>query len=152
MSSRGIARERAVRKLLGDAGWWTARAAGSLGDADVIAIADHRILLVEVKSTTASPFTSFSPLDRREILAAAKICGAEAWLCWWPLRTDPYWIPSALWPSPGVRIHVADLVGSHVTPTSNRPMEEVRIVRQARVRDAAQTTIPVLHGQLELPL
>src|SRR5262249_5999379 len=37
-TSRGHNRERQVRKLLEERGWWVARAAGSLGDADLVAM------------------------------------------------------------------------------------------------------------------
>jgi Holliday junction resolvase len=97
--SRGIQRERQVRRLLEEEGWWTCRAAGSFGDADVIAMQGGRLpRLIEVKSTTAGPFHSFGPADRRELLAAADKCGAMAVLCWWPPRGKPEWIHSAKWP------------------------------------------------------
>lgn len=99
MANRGIERERKVRALLEADGYWTARAAGSLGDADVIALrADVRPLLVEVKSTARGPFAGFCPADRVELLAAAERAGAEPWLCWWPPRGRPNWIPADEWP------------------------------------------------------
>lgn len=98
--SRGVARERAVRRLLEDDGWWTARAAGSLGDADVIALkAGARPRLVEVKSTSRSAFADFGPADRAELIAAAERAGAEAWLCYWPPRSSPTWIAPEHWPT-----------------------------------------------------
>lgn len=97
--SRGIARERAVRVSLEADGWWTARAAGSLGDADVIACKPGRVLLVEVKSTARSPWHGFGQQDRRDLLAAAEKAGAEPWLCWWPPRRDPVWFAASEWPS-----------------------------------------------------
>lgn len=96
--SRGIQRERAVRVSLEADGWWTCRAAGSLGDADVIACKPGRLLLIEVKSTARSPFNAFGPKDRADLLAAAERAGAEPWLVWWPPRRDPVWFASNEWP------------------------------------------------------
>ena len=97
--SRGITRERQVRRLLEAEDWWVARAAGSLGDADLIALKlGKRPLLIEVKSTTAGPFHSFGPKDRAELLLAAEISGADAVLCWWPPRAKPMWIEPESWP------------------------------------------------------
>jgi Holliday junction resolvase len=97
--SRGIERERMVRRLLEADGYWTARAAGSKGDADVIALkAGMPPLMVEVKSTTAGPFCDFGPADREELRAAAARAGAEPWLCWWPKRGKPTWYGPEQWP------------------------------------------------------
>lgn len=97
--SRGIQRERQVRRLLEEDGWWTCRAAGSLGDADVIALkAGEPARLVEVKSTKAGPFHSFGPKDRAELVAAAQRAGATPELVWWPSRGKPQWIPQSQWP------------------------------------------------------
>jgi len=108
-SARGIARERAVRRLLEADGWWCSRAAGSLGDADVIALklrpeGGSTALLVECKSTAAGPFHSFGPAQRAELIAAAVKTGATPWLCWWGPRRKPQWIAVSEWP---------------VTPTTN---------------------------------
>lgn len=115
--NRGIARERAVRKLLEADGygyppqtadppglkdrWWVSRASGSLGDADLIAGRWDRVpMLIEVKSTKTA-FSGFGPDDRTAILAAAELAGFDAWLCWWPKgrRHGPLWIPSHRWPN-----------------------------------------------------
>ena len=104
--SRGIDRERAVRVLLENEGWWTARAAGSFGDADIIALR-HGFppRLIEVKSTHRGPFHSFGPGDRMEFLGACKTAGAEAWLVWWPPRKKPQWIHHTDWPAtPGSEV------------------------------------------------
>jgi Holliday junction resolvase len=99
--SRGHDRERAVRQLLRDEGWWAARPAGSLGDADVIGLrAGFPPRLVEVKSTAGGPYERFSPQDRADLIAAARQAGAEAWLVWWPPRAKPTWIHEADWPEP----------------------------------------------------
>lgn len=97
--NRGIHRERQLKALLEAEGWWVARAAGSLGDADLIALHAHRPpRLIEVKSTTRGPFTGFGPLDRAALLLAAAQSGAEPWLVWWPSRRQPLWIPHTDWP------------------------------------------------------
>ena len=76
-SARGIKRERQVRVHLEEDGWFVARAAGSLGDADLIALkAGHTSKLIEVKSTTAGPFHSFGPACRQALLNAAERAGA----------------------------------------------------------------------------
>lgn len=97
--SRGIDRERQVRRLLEAQGYWTCRAAGSFGDADVVALMkDAAPLLVEVKSTAASPFNDFGPVARAELSAAARQCGGVAALCWWPPRKPPRWFYEQDWP------------------------------------------------------
>lgn len=97
--SRGIDRERKVRRLLEAEDWWVCRAAGSLGDADLVALRlGSRTRLVEVKSSAQGPYEHFRPADRRDLILAAKIAGADAWLCWWPPRGKPRWIPSWEWP------------------------------------------------------
>lgn len=99
-SQRGIQNERRTRRLLEDDGWWTCRAAGSLGDADVLALkAGERPRMIEVKSTKGGPWEKFGPADRRELLEAANRAGADALLCWWPPRkSHPEWIESEFWP------------------------------------------------------
>lgn len=97
---RGIQRERQVRDVLLSQDYWVCRAAGSLGDADLVALRDGSpALLVEVKSTAAGPFHSFGPKDRADLSFAAKIAGARAVLCWWPPRKDPMWIWEESWPA-----------------------------------------------------
>ena len=97
--SRGIQRERQVRKLLEQDGWWVCRAAGSLGDADLVALkSGHSPRLIEVKSTARGPWHGFGPKQRKELMLAAYKTGAYAQLCWWPPRKEPKWIPSGLWP------------------------------------------------------
>lgn len=98
-SRRGINRERQVRDLLLSQDWWVCRAAGSLGDADLVALkAGHKPMLVEVKSTKASPWHSFGPKDRADLLFAAELAGANAVLCWWPPRQVVRWFWPAEWP------------------------------------------------------
>jgi Holliday junction resolvase len=104
-SRRGINRERQLKARLEGEDWFVTRAAGSLGDADLVALKDGKQpLLIEVKSTTAGPFHSFGPQDRAALLLAAKIAGARAVLCWWPPRRDPVFIYEHQWPgAPSLR-------------------------------------------------
>lgn len=96
---RGIQRERQVRDVLLSQDYWVCRAAGSLGDADLVALRDGSPpLLVEVKSTAAGPFHSFGPKCRADLSLAARIAGARAVLCWWPPRKDPLWFYEKDWP------------------------------------------------------
>jgi Holliday junction resolvase len=103
--SRGHDRERAVKALLIADDWFVTRAAGSLGDADLVALkrgAPPR--LIEVKSDVRSPWVHFGPERRREMRHAARQAGAEAWMCWWPPRKKPQWVYEDDWPaSPAVR-------------------------------------------------
>ncbi len=96
----GIARERQLRERLRSEGWWVCRAAGSLGDADLVALRDgKRPRLYEVKATAAGPFHSFGPEQRRELREAAEAAGGDAILCWWPSRKNPRFIPAEGWPT-----------------------------------------------------
>lgn len=98
--SRGIQRERQVRLLLEHDGWWTCRAAGSFGDADVVALKQGEIpRMVEVKSTARGPFAGFGPGDREELISAAAKAGAIPWLVWWPVRQKPRWYSVSEWPA-----------------------------------------------------
>lgn len=99
--SLGHNRERAVKALLLAEDWWVCRAAGSLGDADLVALKPgRRPLLVEVKasSTTRGPFADFGPKDRADLRWAGALAGADVTLCWWPSRGKPRWIPVEEWP------------------------------------------------------
>lgn len=98
--SRGHERERAVRRHLESEDWWVSRAAGSLGDADLVALKSGKpSRLIEVKSTKRGPYHGFGPKDRQDLSFAAEIAGAEAWLCWWPPRGHMTWIPEVEWPA-----------------------------------------------------
>lgn len=98
--SRGHDRERQVKALLEAEDWFVVRAAGSLGDADLVALrVGSPSRLVEVKSTAGGPYERFQPADRERLKLAARIAGAEAWLCWWPPRAKPIWIAAAAWPA-----------------------------------------------------
>ena len=96
--SRGHDRERAVRRILEGEDYWVCRAAGSLGDADLVALKPGRRLLVEVKSTAAGPFHSFGPRERAALRFAADVADATAVLCWWPPRGKPTWLYADAWP------------------------------------------------------
>ena len=97
--SRGHQRERAVRLVLENEDWWVCRAAGSLGDADLVALRDGtRPRLIEVKSTAGGPYERFGPAERARLTFAAALAGADAWLAWWPPRGQLRWISAAEWP------------------------------------------------------
>lgn len=115
-TNRGHARERQVKRLLEADGWWVARAAGSLGDADLVALRHQSVWmhdddmkrvpvpmaearLIEVKSTAGGPYERFGPSERRRLLEAAERAGASAWLAYWPSRGALVWIPASEWPS-----------------------------------------------------
>jgi len=99
--SRGIQRERQVRDVRLSEDWWIARAAGSLGDADLVALkAGRRPQLIEVKSTI-NPYDHFGPKDRADLLLAAEIAGADPVLAWWPSRGKLRWIGAEEWPVRG---------------------------------------------------
>jgi Holliday junction resolvase len=98
--SRGHDRERQVKRLLEEDDWFVARAAGSLGDVDLVALKDGKVpRLIEVKSTAQGPYERFGPKDRADLLAAAEIAGGVPVLCWWPPRAKPRWIHADEWPS-----------------------------------------------------
>lgn len=98
-ASRGIDRERRVKALLEGEDWFVARAAGSLGDADLVALKDgRRPRLIEVKSSAKGPYEHFGPKQRDELRFAARVAGADAYLVWWPPHGRPHWIPANEWP------------------------------------------------------
>lgn len=99
--SRGHNRERQVRKRLEEEGWVVVRAAGSLGDIDLVACrANHPVRFIEVKSDDSKygPFNNFKPKDRAEFLEAAGKAGAVPELIYWPPYGAMEVIPTSLWP------------------------------------------------------
>jgi Holliday junction resolvase len=97
--SRGIDRERAVKRVRESEDYWVARAAGSIGDADLVALrAGELPQLIEVKSTIG-PYDHFGPKDRADLRFAARLAGAVALLAWWPKHGKLRWIPESEWPS-----------------------------------------------------
>lgn len=85
-------------RMLKEDGWVAMRAPASLGVFDVIAVKAGRIRMIEVKSTTRSAFSGFSPADRRALLEAARTAGGEAELCWWPKYRKPTFLTPDEWP------------------------------------------------------
>jgi Holliday junction resolvase len=99
MNRRGINRERQVRLHLEADDWWVARAAGSFGDADLVALKDgRRPRLIEVKSSAKGPYEHFGPSEREGLRRAARLAGAIAELAWWPKGGQLRFIPSDEWP------------------------------------------------------
>lgn len=108
MSDRGDNFEREMRKQLEMDGWFVARAAGSLGDADLVAtryvtegpLNDPlaAVWLIECKTTAQGPYERFSPADRQKLSKAARRAGASAWLVWRPPRGTLRWIHESDWP------------------------------------------------------
>lgn len=97
-SRRGIQRERDLVNWLTEQDWWAMRAPASLGEVDVVAAKDGRLVFYEVKSTKAGPFHSFGPKDRADLRFWAGVAGAEAVLCWHPPYGERRFIPAGEWP------------------------------------------------------
>lgn len=100
----GHQRERQFVHLLREQGWWAQRAPASLG-IDVIAASrsiEHEgcseLRFYEVKATSAGPFHSFGPEERRALLLQAQKAGATPLLCWWPARAKPKVYSASEWP------------------------------------------------------
>lgn len=107
----GTQRELKVRNYYRDQGYFAFRTPGSLGVCDVIAIKNapvgdslgkmifaSEVLFIEVKANTGSPYKSFGPQKREELMDAAAQAGAEAILIHWPVRESMTFYPSYLWP------------------------------------------------------
>lgn len=113
MSNFGHARERQVKKLLEEEGWFVIRAPGSLGVADLVAIRKLKVSLegtpVKASLTTVrfieckanekgGPYMNFRPEDRQALIDAAEKAGARAELAFWPKFGNLTWIGSEAWP------------------------------------------------------
>lgn len=97
----GADRERQVKKLLEADGFYVTKAGGSLGVADLVALkAGCAPRLVQVKSTSAGPFSDFGPDDRAKLRLVARDAGAVAELAWWPPRKPCRWLLEPTWPNP----------------------------------------------------
>lgn len=105
--SRGHDRERRVRALLREEGWIVVRAAGSLGDIDLVAMRAEpiepsrplaEVMMIEVKSESGNVYKHFGPRDRAILRDAARRGGASAWLYSWPPRGELMRIPASDWP------------------------------------------------------
>jgi Holliday junction resolvase len=105
--SRGLQRERDLVTRFRDEGMFAMRAPASKGEVDVIVVSGYddynnvrrpRVRFFEVKSTKAGPYAGFGPEDRKALLNEAERVGAEAYLCWWPVRKEPEFISSDHWP------------------------------------------------------
>lgn len=99
-SRSGHSRERKVKRLLEEEGWFVIRAAASLGFADLVALkAAFRPRMIEVKSTAGGPWERFGPDAREELRQVALRSGADAYLYFWPPgEKTPRVIPSSEWP------------------------------------------------------
>lgn len=110
MSNFGHQRERQVKKLLEEEGWFVIRAPASLGVADLVAIRreDSRfgtalwstvVRFIECKANEkGGPYMNFRPEDRQALLDAAEKAGARAELAFWPKFGNLTWIGSEAWP------------------------------------------------------
>ena len=105
----GNARELKVMDLLATEGWLCASRRHIGGAGDILAVISHvdpgpgvcgrcDAVLIEVKSTTRSPWVNFLPADRQAMVETAAQYGCEAWLYWWPPRRDLQRIPASEWP------------------------------------------------------
>lgn len=96
---RGINRERQVAAQMAESGWWVMRAAGSKGVADLVCLHQGRTpMMLEIKSTTAGPFSGFGPAEREALLDAAALAGASCFLVWWPRHGKAEWFGVDQWP------------------------------------------------------
>src|SRR5262245_23743723 len=96
--SRGSGRERQVRDMALAYGWVVYRAAGSHGNADLIALKRGFVpLLIQVKTDVVGPWGHFGPEDRFALKEEAHACGARAFLAWWPARKPLVWYAAPAW-------------------------------------------------------
>lgn len=97
-SSRGSSREHKIARLAVASGWIVYRAAGSHGNADLVALKRaHVPLLLQVKGDAVSPWAHFGPEDRAELEREARFAGARAFLVWVPSRRPVEWFSAPSW-------------------------------------------------------
>ena len=103
--ARGLNGERRAAIFLRDLGYLVAsrRHIGGAGDLLCIEVDDEfwppSPLLVEVKTNGSSPFATFAPQDRANLLSTAEQYGCEPLLMWWPTPSvGPFCIPAEDWP------------------------------------------------------
>ena len=116
----GNARELKVMDVLASEGWLCASRRHIGGAGDILAVRSYlsdspianvlrpymngagagmtKAMLIEVKSTTRSPWVNFGQADRQAMVETAEQHGCEAWLYWWPPRRDLQRIPASEWP------------------------------------------------------
>jgi Holliday junction resolvase len=100
--SRGHDRERRVKARMQEDDYVVVRAAGSLGGIDLVGLKPgRRPLLVEVKSSSAErgPFADFPPAERKALLLAAEMAGADCVLAHWPPHGKLRWYEPSEWPA-----------------------------------------------------
>jgi Holliday junction resolvase len=88
--------------VLADEGWLCGSRRHIGGAGDILAVNNRtgwpEVYLIEVKSTTRSPWVNFGQQDRQAMVETAERHGCEAWLYWWPPRRDLQRIPTSEWP------------------------------------------------------
>jgi len=89
--------------LLASEGWLCASRRHIGGAGDILAVTNRtgwpEMQLIEVKSTTRSPWVTFGPKDRQDLVDTALTYGAEPVLAWWPPRGKLRWIRPSEFPS-----------------------------------------------------
>jgi gamma-glutamylcyclotransferase (GGCT)/AIG2-like uncharacterized protein YtfP len=63
-------------------------------------------MLIEVKSTSGSPWEHFGPADRQALVETAEKHGVEAWLYWWPPRKSLQRIHSGDFPKARLKVEI----------------------------------------------
>src|SRR4051812_20289947 len=95
----GANRELKVMAVLTEEGWLCASRRHIGGAGDVLALRGTKkvwpyideAMLIEVKSTTRSPWVTFGPADRQALVETAEKHGAKPLLAWWPPRGKLRW-------------------------------------------------------------
>ena len=97
--NRGANRERQVAEMLRSQGWIVMRSAASHGPADLIAMKDGEVRLLQVKTDVRGPWANFGPKDRGELRCMADQAGAAAELIYWPANKPMRVISTFDWPA-----------------------------------------------------